>query len=245
MTQDNEFYKLGLEIEDLGDSAALPQDPSDPEELSAENHINRSYETEYPGQDLADPEPADSDEKPAGDSMDEETDPLLTMNRQLEELTRHFESKLKYDDHKNKIIDDLHQALQEYRQGLVQKYLQRVFIDVIKIIDDMRKFYAHHTQKPPNDETIAKVLKFIINTASDLEDVFVWEGITPFTCDGECLDPSRQRVVDKIDTDDPAKDKVIAERLRPGYVYEGKILRSEMVNIYVFSNNHTTGDRKR
>jgi molecular chaperone GrpE (heat shock protein) len=244
MTQDNEFYGLGLEIEDLGSAAALSHDSTESDKLSAENHLNQMNEKE-PEEALADPESAISDEEPADNPVDEETDTLISIRRQLEDLTRHFESKLKYDDHKNKIIDDLHQALQEYRQGLVQKYLQRVFVDVIKIIDDMRKFHAHHAPKAPDEETTEKILKFIKNTASDLEDVFTWEGIAPFTCDGESLDPSRQRVVDKIATDDPAKDKAIAQRLRPGYAFEGRILRSELVNIYVFSDNPTPGDRER
>lgn len=163
---------------------------------------------------------------------------LNGINEQLKDLSRSFESKLKYDAHKNKIIDDLHQSLQEYREGLVKKYLHRIVIDIIKIVDDMRKFAAHYknqsdSEKQSNDTT-EKLYTYIENIASDLEDLFAWEGVTPFTCNGEGIDPSRQRILKKIETDDPEKDKTVAKRLRPGYEWDGKIIRPEMVSAYIY-----------
>lgn len=163
--------------------------------------------------------------------------PLDEIKLQLNSLSKAFESKLKYDDHKNKIIDELHQSLQEYRQGLVQKYVQKIFTDVLKVVDDIRKFSAHYSSNRKADETMDKFLTFLESTASDLEDLFLWEGISPFTCEGNQLDPARQRILNKFPTDDPAKDKTIAERVRPGYEYNGKIVRPEMVSVFMYQNN--------
>ena len=240
MTQENDFFKLGLEINALEDDSSPLSDPLDEQEPIPEEMLEQEKHISSENEDPIDPI---SDETPAADESVFELDPLTTISGQIQELARSFESKLKYDAHKNKIIDGLHQDLQEYRQGLLQKYLQRIFIDVIKIIDDMRKFAAHHTNTHTHDETVEKLIKFIINTASDLEDLFTWEGIIPYTCEEDRLDTGRQRVVDKIVTDDPEKDRTIAARLRPGYEYEGKVLRPEMVNIYIFSNNHMPDDR--
>ncbi len=211
------------------DSSALP-DPSEQKESISPETVEQNGTA--------------SEEPPQDDGAVSEPDPLAKISGQIRELALSFESKLKYDAHKNKIIDDLHHALQDHRQGLLQKYLQRIFIDVIKIVDDMRKFAAHSNHNPVRDETAEKLLNFIINTASDLEDLFAWEGITSYTCAGDRLDPARQRVVDKIETDDPERDRTIAARIRPGYEYNGKILRPEMVNIYLFPNNHMPNDRK-
>lgn len=242
MTQDNEFSKLGLEINALEDSASPFPDLPEQDGPTSEKTIDREATTFDDFVDME--ESTEEKETPADVEMDGPLDPLITISEQIRELTLQFESKLKYDEHKNKIIDDLHHALQEYRQGFLQKYLQRVFIDVVKIIDDMRKFASHYNNSSASDVPVEKTLKFITNTASDIEDIFAWEGIAPYTCQGESLDASRQRVVDKIETDDPARDKTIAWRLRPGYEYEGRVLRPELVNIYVFSNNHTPDDRK-
>ena len=170
------------------------------------------------------------------------TDLLLAIKAQMEELSAAFDSKLKYDDHKNKIIDDLHQTLQQHREGLLKKYLHRIVMDVIKIVDDMRKLTAHYNQQSHSAETSVKLLKYIDNIASDLEDMFSWEGVVPFTCDGDVVDPARQRVLNKIETNDPEKDKTIAERLRPGYEWDGKIIRPEMVSAYIYQTNSPSGD---
>ncbi|MCU0599526.1 MAG: nucleotide exchange factor GrpE [Desulfobacterales bacterium] len=170
--------------------------------------------------------------------------PLDEIKLQLNSLSKAFETKLKYDDHKNKIIDELHQSLQEYRQGLVQKYVQKIFTDVLKVVDDIRKFSAHYSSNRNADDTMDKFLTFLESTASDLEDLFLWEGISPFSCEGNLLDPARQRILNKFPTDDPAKDKIIAERVRPGYEYNGKIVRPEMVSVFVYQNNVSAEDMK-
>lgn len=244
MTQENDFFKLGLEINSMDDTFSPPSDLADENESIHEDLVEQNKDVNEDIQDFKDPMIEDT---PTVDESVTEPDPLNIISEQIRELVRSFESKLKYDAHKNKIIDDLHQDLQEYRQGLLQKYLQRIFIDIIKIIDDMRKFAAHHTdvhtQNGEQNGDVEKFIKFINNTASDLEDLFSWEGITPYTCEGDKLDTGRQRVVDKILTDDPGKDRTIAVRLRPGYEYEGKVLRPEMVNVYITANNHMPDDR--
>jgi len=170
--------------------------------------------------------------------------PLDEIKQQLNHLYKEFESKLKYDEHKNKVIDELHQTLQEYRQGVLQKYIQRIFTDILKVIDDIRKFTGHYSNGQKSDEMTGKILKFLETTASDLEELFSWEGIVPFSCEGDHLDASRQRVVNKIQTDEPAKDKAIAARIRSGYKWDGKVIRPEMVSIFVYQNNDAPEDEK-
>ncbi len=173
--------------------------------------------------------------------------PMITViKNQIDELSNAFESKLKYDAHKNKIIDDLHRNLQDFREGLVKKYIHRIIMDIIKVVDDMRKFTIHYKNQAdtdaPTDEKTEKLLKYIENTASDLEDLFSWEGVVPFSCEGDVFDPARQRVLKKIDTDDPEKDKIVAERLRPGYEWDGKVVRPEMVSAYAYHIESTSED---
>jgi molecular chaperone GrpE (heat shock protein) len=170
--------------------------------------------------------------------------PLDEIKHQLDNLAKSFESKLKYDEHKNKIIDELHQALQDYRQGLLQKYVHKIFIDVLKVVDDIRRFSAHCNNNRLADETTDKFLNFLESTASDLEDLFLWEGISPYVCEGIQLDSARQRVLNKLPTDDPAKDKTIAERVRPGYECNGKIIRPEIVSVFVYQNNGSAEEIK-
>lgn len=177
------------------------------------------------------------------DSPDPDEDPVLSEIRQvrdrLTQLHESFEDKLKFDAHKNKVIDTLHRELQEYRQGVIQKHLHSLITDTIKIIDDIRKFKAHYEQQPPSEHTAEKLLAFLDEIAADLEELFSWQGVIPFTCDQAHYDNTRQRVVKKIETSDPAMDKTVAESMRPGYEWNGKMLRPELVAVYVYNDAST------
>lgn len=186
-------------------------------------------------------EPDLSDENAAGIA----TSPFEDIKTELRNLSSAFETKLKYDAHKNKIIDDLHQSLQDYREGLVKKYIHRVVMDIIKVVDDIRKFTAHHRSQPASDETYEKLLNYTETIASDLEDLFSWEGIMPFACEGDAIDLARQRILQRIATDDPEKDKTVAERLRPGYEWDGKIIRPEMISAFIYETESAPEDNNK
>jgi molecular chaperone GrpE len=227
--QENDTNDPFLDVNiDMKEFAVSIESLNDPPEMPIEQ--DSIAQTETTDEAEADPPPA--------------IGPLDEIKQQLDSLSKAFESKLKYDEHKNKIIDELHQNLQEYRQGLVQKYVNRIFIDVLKVVDDIRKFSAHYINNRGKDETTDKFLNFLESTASDLEDLFSWEGIKPFVCEGSNLDTTRQRVTNKMPTDDPSKDKLIAERIRPGYEWNGKIIRPEIVSVFIYQNNGSANGEK-
>lgn len=228
-----EVFEIGIQIDD----DLSPPETNDSQEPDA-GFPDNGVEKEVDDSAVADPDP----EEEVADDSAYIPGPLDEIKIQLASLSQSFDSKLKYDEHKNKIIDDLHHALQEYRDGLIKKYLHRIVIDVIKIVDDMRKFTSYHNNESHKDETTEKFLNYIENIASDMEDLFSWEGVMPFTCEGDKFDPSRQRIIKKVETDDPEKDKMIAQRLRPGYEWDEKIIRPEMISAYIYSNKQTTKD---
>lgn len=218
--EDNvDMSEFGIPIDSLSSSSETPKEEEIPSQTEAETDTFPFSPPPIPG-------------------------PLDEIKEKLNHLAKEFESKLKYDEHKNKVIDELHQALQEYRQGILQKYIQRIFTDVLKIVDDIRKFTAHYSNGQKADEVTGKILKFLETTASDLEEMFSWEGIVPFICEGDNLDPSRQRVVNKVQTDEPSKDKTVAARIRVGYELNGKVIRPELVSIFVYQNNDAPKDEK-
>jgi molecular chaperone GrpE (heat shock protein) len=169
---------------------------------------------------------------------------LRDMGKQIGHLASHFEGKIKYDEHKNKIIDDLHEQLQDFRDGIIKKHLLSMITDVIKIIDDIRKFKSHHKNSTPPENAAGLFLDFMDQITSDLEDLFTFQGIYSFSCKGNTFDSARQRVIKRIETDDPGKDKHLAERIRPGYEWEGKVIRPEMVSIYAYNEqpNNKAGE---
>ncbi len=153
----------------------------------------------------------------------------------MDELSRHFDEKLKYDAHKEKIIDRLHGELQEYKSDLSKKYVAGLIMDIIKVIDDARKLATHFRGKEFSPEDPPRLLKALDDVAQDLEDVFQVQGVTPFSATDPRFDPARQRVVRKVDTADAALDKTVAESLAPGYEWDGKVLRRELVAVFTYN----------
>jgi PAS domain S-box-containing protein len=163
------------------------------------------------------------------------TDKILNeIHEQIAHLLNEFQSKLKYDSHKEKMIDKLHKELQEYKGDILKKYLRSIVMDIIQMIDNIRKLTHHYHTQGTSENDPEKLLKLLESIPSDLEDLFYRQGVTPFTCSGNTFDASRQRILKTLDTSDKSKDKTVAESLRPGYEWEGKVIRPEMIAVYVY-----------
>ncbi len=178
-----------------------------------------------------------TEEKPSGDLKDAMrplTEKLEGIEGQLAQLRQEFQGKLKYDAHKDKIIDNLHKELQEYKKDVIKKHMQSIVMDMIKIIDNIRRLTEHYNAQDPSESDPQKLLNLLEGVPSDLEDLFYYQGITPYTCNASAFDPSRQRLLKTVQTADKSLDKTVAESLRPGYEWDDKILRPEMVAVYVY-----------
>lgn len=161
---------------------------------------------------------------------------LENISCQLDFLKEEFSDKLKYDAFKNKIIDSLHQELQSYKTDLIRKNVQSMIIDVIKIIDDIRKLSLHYESMNPEDLEAHKLLELLKRIPDDLEDIFFYQGVKPFTCEGTEFDPSRQRILKRITTDDISLDNTVAKSIKPGYEWDDHVIRPEIVALYFYKN---------
>src|SRR5437667_6699347 len=58
---------------------------------------------------------------------------------EMQSLRHDFDTKVKYDESKERQIDSLHRELQAYREGFHFKILRPLFIDLIAVHDDLGK----------------------------------------------------------------------------------------------------------
>lgn len=171
-------------------------------------------------------------------------DEVLAQTRRLQ---REFQSKIKYDAHKNKIIDDLHQELQVYKNDIIQKHLSNVMMDIIQFMDNTRKLARYYRELDPSERDPEKLLSILEEVPSDLEALTGRQGLVPFTCEGDQFDPARQRVLTRVTTSDKSRDKTVAESLQPGYEWDNRLIRPEIVSVYVYKPAHEapeTGSRE-
>ena len=141
---------------------------------------------------------------------------LEVVQHQLKLLQQDFDIKLREDHHKEKIIDGLHQELQEYKSNIFSQHQHSMAMDVIKIMDDIRKFIKHYRGMKPDERDLEKILDYLEQLPADIEDMLGIRGITPYQVPSDKADPSRQRISRTISTDTPFIDRLIAARLRPG-----------------------------
>ena len=208
---------------------------SDGTDIGAAPHNNLDLLEEY----LKTEAGSDPDFIPA--LTEEETDDAMPLNlsgirTQLEHLHEEFQSKLKYDAHKDRMIDKLHKELQDYKGDILKKYLKSVIMDIIQTIDNTRKLTDHYGSQDSSEIDPAKLLSLLESIPSDLEDLFYRQGINTYTCEGDTFDAVRQKVLKTYETSDKSKDRTVAENLRPGYEWEDKVIRPEMVAVYMYKN---------
>jgi len=237
-------------VEDvLGDDQMTPESlPS--EELPTIEDVGPDSVEDVLGDDQMTPESLPSEELPImGDAL--ETQGLVpvdlqqhfeALQSQMAQLQDEFSGKIKYDEHKDEIIDKLHQELQEYKQDIVKKHILSIVLDVVKVADDIRKWITYFRSLDVSQRDPVKLFRYLEAIPSDLEDIFYWQGVKPYINQEGAFDPAKQRAMKKIDTDDVSKDKTIAKSLRPGYEWEGKVIRQEMVAVYVYTDKKASGD---
>jgi len=162
---------------------------------------------------------------------------LIENQQRLDRLQEDFKTKLSDDTLKQKTIDRLHEELQDYKNDILKTQFESSVLDAIKIIDDLRKLTRHYRDMDSASTNPEKLLDFLEGIPEEIEEILYWQGIRPFSCSGDTFDPTRQRILKKVGTSEPDKDKLIAEHIRPGYEWNGKVLRPEMIAVFCFEKS--------
>jgi molecular chaperone GrpE len=188
-------------------SSASPESPAESERPNPPDHLNPiSIKNE-------------------GRSSDERLDLLITAIARLQAA---FDEKIRFDAGREAVIDRLHAELQEYRADLALKILRPLALEVIGFQDDLGRMIA---ARQPEDPAVT----ILDGLRQDIDDVLYRSGFEVFTTDHAEFDPRRQKVGRPIPTTDPSRDRRVAERLRKGFLYQGLVIRPEVVNVYVAS----------
>lgn len=159
---------------------------------------------------------------------------MKKFDENIKEMKNEFESKVKYDKHKDKIIDSLHEELQQYKDDLMHKLLRPVITDIIYTIDNNNKTIQAIRNKEKSELEPEKLVHIIEGVSEDLEDVLYRQGVEEFTYQDEKFDPKTQKIVKAIETDKEEKDRSIVRSVKKGYMFEDRVIRHELVEVYVY-----------
>lgn len=151
---------------------------------------------------------------------------------ELRELREYFDSKIRYDEAKERHIEALHDELQAHRQSLYQQIMQPVLVDLVNIYDECARQVGGQPGAPQSAPGFLTEL---------VEEVLSRYGVTKFVCAGDAIDRTRQRVIDTEFTGDAGLDKRLARRLRPGFEIRGTVIRPEWIVAYRHVSGAVTG----
>lgn len=157
---------------------------------------------------------------------------LILENLQL--LVHQFQEKISVDSHKEKLFDELHREVQDYKNGMLDGLTRSMELDVIALIDGLEKSLAAFGEKPEDPDSAPKLVELLRGTALDLTDLLYRQGIDPFTVPGDEVEVSRQTTISTVPTDDPALDRKVCARLAKGWVKEGRVIRPERISVYLY-----------
>ena len=167
---------------------------------------------------------------PANSEIIQRFDTLLA---EMHSLRHDFDTKVKYDESKERLIDTLHLELQAYREGLHFKTLRPLFLDLIAMYDDLGKVVDDMQAKDSNS-FLHQIIQNFSSFQETIEEMLRRNGVDAFCVEESAFVPSRQRVLKALTPADPTQDKQIARRVRKGFSYESRVLRPEIVDIYKY-----------
>ncbi len=182
---------------------------------------------------LSPPTPAPS--APMVDSTGAILQAISGLGNQLEQrligLQTLFDREIRAEATRERIVDRLHAELQDYKQDLLLKIQRPMFVDLIQLHDDIGKMID--AQSNDDADRSAGVKDLLGSIRTGIEDILYRQGVEPFTADGDEFDPRRQRSVTTVPTEEPERNKTIANRLRPGFQSGDRIIRPEIVAVYI------------
>lgn len=163
---------------------------------------------------------------------------IIKLSDQVTQLQQGFDAKVKYDNSKDRTIQALHKELQDHREGLHFKILRPLFMDLIALYDDLGNVIKHIKSDVADDNAPAqKAIKALQSFQESVEDTLYRHGVESFEQEGDQFSGQRQRAIKTEPTNQADLDRLVAQRLRKGFEYDGRLLRPEMVATFKFTES--------
>ena len=163
--------------------------------------------------------------------MDSMQQVLASINNSVSRLQTDFDTKIKYDESKERTIDALHRELQDYREDLSFKILRPLIMDLVSLYDDLHLLVVKYSELDQLLEA-GKVASDLKTFISEIEEMVSRYGFEFYQVDSNVFDRSLQKTQKVVNTDNAELDKRIIERCRMGLRYGDRVVRSEVVIAY-------------
>lgn len=159
---------------------------------------------------------------------------LENVKKQLNNLANLFDERIRYDEYKNNLFDNMHKELTDYRNEAHEKNIVSISLDIIQLMDAYTKIIRKFEEAEPTEENYKRLTSNFYGILEDLNDVLYRQSIESYQSQDNLVDVKKQKIISNVETDDITLDNTIAERIAPGYEKNGKIIRPEKIAIYKY-----------
>lgn len=146
----------------------------------------------------------------------------------MELLRSDFETKIKYDQSKERVIEVLHNELQDLREDLAFKILSPLVKDLVGIYDDISTEIAEDVGQQESQSQLSSARYMLEQITAILERY----GFELFETNDSVFDRRLHSASRAVLTNEKELHLVIVERIRPGLRYGDRIIRPEKVVVY-------------
>ena len=157
---------------------------------------------------------------------------LSQVLQQVSRLADMFDDKFRYDQVKEGIIDKLHAELQQHRNDMLGRILLPVMRDLIHLHGALLKFVEARRAFPEEKRDWNNLLDNVATFGDDLIEILARNGVESFSEDGASFNPRTQKALRTLPTQDPAADKTVAQRVRPGFRWGQQLIHNEEVIVH-------------
>jgi len=155
------------------------------------------------------------------------------LSEQLAALEKLFNTRIMHAAHEDRIIEQMHKELQQYKNDLYSQLVRPILMDIIDVRDSIMRLAAVYRAKPEGEQNIPN--KTFADYSYDLQDILEKNNVEIYRSNpGDAFVPVRQRVIKKVPTADESLHGKVAETMTCGYSYNGRVISPEKISIYYY-----------
>jgi molecular chaperone GrpE (heat shock protein) len=164
-------------------------------------------------------------------------DPLAA----LREAVTAIRDKIERDQFHAELVAKLQDEIEAYRRGAADRLLLPLITEVVRLRTDVSRMLDAVRREPTEKATPERLANVVAEFCSDLDLLLDHGGVTLFVEAGDTFNPHRQVAQRTDPAPEPALVGKIAERLRQGFEYAGRVIEKERVAVYVAPQAPTAG----
>ena len=158
---------------------------------------------------------------------------IKALNEKIANLNNMFLKKIQSMEFEKNVVNDLHKELQGYKDDLYFKLIKPTLMDLIDMKNSFKRGIENFSQKTEAEKiNFLETFIFEIDTILEKNDIEIYE--TDITNE-QNFDVKKQKIVEKIETDKKENHGKVFKVKSNGYIYKGRVISPEKVEVYVYN----------